>query len=346
MCQARGGPIRPAGPALGGHTCQVGGTREPRLPHGTEGSQRPSRLLALAVAILGLGVCTGLAALGLTLTAPDAGTAGTARAPGPPTGAVATGPGHGRPDPTAAPPRLVAHGPLALIADDILLPQEQDPGWSGTNYDVSLCPGRPATYPGLTTAHDLRVIHSLAPDPHRVRLLAVTADEGAAAALVRQLARPFESCRLRGAEAGARAAAPIEGDQWQEGTMLAVSLPGEDGQAGASGYLVVARAGRAVVAQTVVGRSAPGTDGTAIHRDVADELQGFLDTMSEQVCRYRATGCHTPPPPRYGPPPGAALLADGTFQLPDGGVVAADGTLLVPAPAGPAPSAPPDDPGL
>lgn len=300
------------------------------MPHGTEGPERPSRLVGLAAAVAGLGLCTGLAALGLTGTVPGGSAAGTTRPPASAATAAATGSADA--EPTAPPPRLVATGPLALIADDIALPREEDPGWSGTNYDVSPCPGQPATYPALSTVNDLRVIHSLARDPRRVRLLAVTADEGAAADLVRQLAHPFESCRLRGAEAGTRSAAPVEGDQWQEGTMLAVSLSGEDGHAPVNGYLVVARAGRAVVAQTVVGASAPVTDGVAVHQGLADELQDFLDTMADRVCRYRSTGCHTPLPPRYEPPAGSVALPDGVFQLPDGSVVAADGTLLIPAP--------------
>lgn len=304
---------------------------ELRLPHGTERPERPSRLIGLAAVIVGLGLCTGLAAIGLTATVPDHSATSTAQGPAVPTG-VATVPGYGQSTPDAPPPRLSATGPLALIADDISLPREGDPGWSGTNYDVSLCPGPRATYPALTTVNDLRVLHSLDQNPRRVQLLAVAADEGAASGLVRQLSRPFENCRLRGAEAGARASAPIEGDQWQEGSMLALSLPGDDGDAAVNGYIVVARAGRAVVAQTIVGKSAPATDGSGIHEGTSDELQGFLDAMSERVCRYRAAGCYTPPPPVYAPPMGSVQLPDGSFQLPDGSVVAPDGTVLVPAP--------------
>ena len=309
---------------------------EPRLPHGTERPERPSRLIGLGAAIVALGLCTGLAAIGLRATVPGDAAAASAQASALPTGAAAAR-GSVLGTPTAPPPRLSVTGPLALIADDIALPRESDDGWSGTNYQVSLCPGPSAQYPGLRTANDLRVIHAVGQNPQRVQLLAVTADEEAATALVRQLTRPFESCRFRGAEIGTRATAPIKGDQWQEGTMLAISLPGDDGEAQVNGYLVVARAGRAVVAQTVVGVEAPATDGRSVDQSVAGELQAFLDAMSERVCRYRAGGCYTPPPPVYTPPPGSVPLADGSYQLPDGSVVAPDGSLLTPAPAEPEP---------
>lgn len=302
---------------------------EPRLPgDAAERPERPARLIGLAAVVVGLGLCTGVAALGLQ------GGAVAAQSPtSAPAGAATTAaalPAAGA-DTATTPPRLSATGPLALIADDIRLPQEDDPGWSGTNWDVSLCSEPRPRYDWLTTANDLRVIHTLAANPRRLQLMAVGRDETAAANLVRDLSQPFVSCRVRGAEAARTADAAIEGDQWQEGRILALSVEDQDVNA----YLVVARAGRAVVAQARYGSSLPATDGSTVDEATVKELQGFLDTMAERVCRYREGGCYTPPPPVHLPPPGSMQLPDGTWQLPDGSVVDQAGSLMAPAPTVP-----------
>ena len=318
----------------------MNGTDELRLPQSTERPEPRSRLIALAAVIVGLGLCTGIAAIGLRMSDPVAAASPTDQAaPGAPTAAA---PGAAGATADAPPPRLSATGALALIADDITLSGENDKGWSGANYEVTVCPGPKPQYQGLRTVNDLRVLHTLADNPRRQRVLAIAASEGEASGLLSELSQPFISCRVGGEEAGTRFSEEITGDQWQEGRILAISVEEPDGTPDVNGYLVVARAGRAVVAQSITGSALPRTDGTRMDESLSEELQGFLDAMSDRVCRYREGGCYTPPPPIYQAPPGSVLLPDGTFQLPDGSVVDAQGTLLRPAPA---PVPPPEQPG-
>lgn len=309
------------------------GTGELRLPNRGERGDPPARLVGLLALVVALGVCTGIAAVGVTVSDParvsasDSAAVGAAPGSGPATpGAAATT--------TADTPRapITASGALAIIADDVRLPSESDLAWSGTNYDVALCAGARPSYPALQTVNDVRVVNTLTDEPRRTQLIAVAADENQARQLVQELVQPFRSCRVQGQEAATTSTHEIVGDQWQGGGSYSASVTDPGSRDPQVGYLVVGRAGRAVVAQTIVGRALPIGPGGAPDPGLDAGQQAFLDAMSEQVCRYRAQGCYIPPPPPYQPPDGSVLLPDGTWQVPDGSVVGPDGTVLIPAP--------------
>lgn len=314
------------------------GPGELRLPNRGDDGDPPSRLVALAALVVALGICAGVAAVGVRISDPSRvqATATSGTGPGGQPGAVA--PGSAAPtSPTPHQP-ITATGTLGIIADDIHLPNESDGAWSGTNYDIALCAGARPGYSTLRRANDLRVVNTLSDDPQRTQVIAIAADENQARQIVQELSQPFRTCRLGGQEAATVVERDITGEQWQGGASYVTQVTDPGARDPYIGYLVVGRAGRAVVAQTIVGRSLPHPDGGRTDPGLDAAQQSFLDAMAPQVCRYRNDGCYTPPPPPYAPPDGSVLLDDGTWLLPDQSVVAPDGTVLVPAPQ-PDPSA-------
>ncbi len=231
------------------------------------------------------------------------------------------------------PPRTISGAGLPTIPDDFALPHESDSAWTGANLSLDLCSSLKPEKQALANATDLHTIETTNGDTSSTETLALTADQGASAQIVRDFSHAVTDCpddsepRASGTATVANLADDGHHRQtsWDEATILALSLPQSPGSDVT--YLLLARADRAVVIASVSGPDTPAPRGSVLNAGIVARLQQFADTMASKVCVFRTDKCA---PPWVGSD-GQVTLPPDSVELPNGNTVLPDGTIIDPS---------------